>query len=195
MSFIVVAYYTEGTFYEEHVPVLRESLERFEISHDIQVIPNQGSWLENTRYKPVFLQEMMLKHGEDIIYTDIDSEFMAYPVLFDEMPANVMIGVHLYQRGLYSPSRRQKEILSGTIFLKNHPEAMLILEAWRKECVQYPRVWDQRSLQKVLTKRGRFYALPAEYCVIFDVMESVECPVVVHYQASRRVRKNKGCLV
>jgi len=192
MSFIVVAYYTEGTMYEDYVPILKESLEKFNIPYDIQAVPNLGSWLENTSYKPTFIKEMLQKHHHDIVYTDIDSVFMQYPTLFDEMPLGTIIGVHLYDRSLYLPFRKREEVLSGTIFFKSHPKALEIVEQWEEECTIYIREWDQRTLQRVLN--GQFYPLPANYCVIFDVMADVENPVIVHSQASRKVRKKKGRL-
>ena len=191
MSFIVVAYYTVDTIYEMHVERLKESLLKFNIPHHVVGIENRGDWYKNTCYKPTFIKEMMEKFpGLDIVYVDADARFKAYPQLFEELKCDV--AVHNFDRRHHKTKGVSGfEILSGTIFFRNCPEVMYIVYRWETECAKRPRVWDQKSLARVI---GDYHNLPEEYCTIFDTMRHVKEPVIVHYQASRQVRKNKGRL-
>lgn len=191
MEWIVTAYYTIGTLYEERVKTLRSSLEALHIPYDIQAVPNLGTWNKNTAFKPTFLKQMLVKHKpKAIIYVDCDAEFKKYPELFNTLQCDV--AVHLLDRKVYGPHYSGFELLSGTIWLANNPYVAEIVDRWEKECQKDEMIWDQKCLQRVLN--GAFTILPAEYCKIFDRQTDVLDPVIVHYQASRIVRKNRGKL-
>jgi hypothetical protein len=184
----VVGYYSTHTIYEGKAEFLRYSLEQYAVPYHLQPIEDQGVWYANTCYKPTFLLEMLEKFpGVNIIYVDVDAEFMMYPKLFDHFEGDV--GVYLFDRSCYAKSEHGFEILSGTIFLRNNIEVFQMVERWALECKSNPGVWDQKSLQKVLG--DNYTKLPGEYCKIFDRMEWITKPVIVHYQASREVRKNR----
>lgn len=190
MNYIVVAYYTKSTIYVEKVKTLTRSMEKYNIPYDVTAIENKGDWYKNTCYKPTFLKEMLCKHyPKSIVYVDVDAEFMRYPVLFDTFDSD--IGVYVFDRSCYKKSAHGFEVLSGTIFLKNNDRVYDIIERWETECQANPRVWDQKSFQKVLGgPQGDFTLLPAEYCTIWDTMDYIINPVIIHYQASREVRKS-----
>ena len=191
MKYVVVGYYTIGTLYEAKAHILIKSLERHDVPHYIEGVENLGSWKKNTGYKPTFLKRMLLKFpGVNVVYVDVDAEFLKYPILFDTLDCNV--GVYVFDRSCYSKSIGGFEVLSGTVFLKNNLEVYNIVEKWEKECQTHPDIWDQKSLEKTLN--GDFYTIPGEYCKIFDQMKHITDPIIVHYQASRTVRKQKGKL-
>lgn len=189
-SFIVVAYYTADTLYEEEARLLVQSLDEHQVPYYVQRISSKGNWFDNTHYKPSFLLSMMDRFPDlNLVYVDVDARFEQYPTLFDTL--SCVIGVHCFDRSLWiSRSSRGKEILSGTIFLKNCPLARQILERWRDRCFKKPNEWDQKCLEYVLG--DDYFRLPPEYCKIFDTMARVRNPVIVHYQASRKLRKVKG---
>jgi len=191
--FIVVVFYTRNTIYEEKVGRLTKSLIKFNLPCYIEGIENRGSWIQNVNYKPTFIKDMLKKFPNDnIVYVDADAEFLQYPILFETLDCT--IAVHLHDYTLYTQGRnKKKEILSGTIFLKNNEEVYKLVERWENECRRDPKVYDQISLEKVLN--NNYYPLPANYCKIFDIMRIVKDPVIVHYQASREVKRNKGKLV
>ena len=195
MSYIVCAYYTRDTLYEEKARTLVASLNKFKIPYDVRAIENLGDWYKNTGYKPTFLKKMLEKHPDkSVVYVDCDAEFLRYPDLFENWSTltYIDVGVYVFDRSCYKKSAHGFEVLSGTIFLQNNKEVYETVERWEQECKEHPHVWDQRSLEKVLD--GHFNTLPGEYCKIFDRMEDITDPVIVHYQASRQVRKNKGNL-
>lgn len=191
MKYTVCAYYTKNTLYETKAQTLMESLQKFNVPCEITAIDDLGDWYTNTCYKPVFLQSMLEKHTDKaVIYVDVDAEFMQYPSLFDTLveQKNVHIGVYVFDRSCYKKSHKGFEVLSGTIFMNNTKKTRALVSRWVDECKANPRVWDQKSLEKVLA--GDFYTLPGAYCKIFDRMDHITDAVIVHYQASREVRRH-----
>ncbi len=190
MNFIVVAYFTKGSFYEDYAKTLIKSLKEYDIPlYYIEGIENLGSWIRNVNYKPTFLKKMMTKFPEhNIVYVDCDAVFFGYPKLFESIEANV--AVHLFDRSHFHKRSKGTEVLSGTIFLRNTEETYKIIERWERQCQRNPNQWDQKSLEQILN--GNFYNLPEEYCKICNIRFPVDHPIIVHYQASREVRKNKG---
>lgn len=185
-QFIVVAYYTSHPIYVKHCSHLVESLKKFNIEFHIEQIQDLGSWQRNTQFKPRYIKSMLDKYPEfEIVYTDIDSVFMSYPILFETIKKS--IAVHIYDRSLYKNKSSKKEALSGTIFFKNNKTVHLVIEDWISECQRLPNQWDQRCLDTVL-KTVDYEELPPQYCCIFDTMACVENKVIVHNQASREYR-------
>jgi hypothetical protein len=189
--YIVVAFYTEGTLYQSKSEILRRSLERFNVLYYIQSVPNLGSWEKNTSYKPTFLKQMIEKFPEDIVYVDVDAEFQKYPKLFDTFGATMKtsFGVYVFDRSCYTKSVGGTEVLSGTIYIKNTDEARRVLNQWEERTQRLIKEWDQKSLEYILD--GRYDLLPGEYCKIFDRTPEVTDPVIVHFQASREVRREE----
>jgi len=190
-DYIIVSYYTAETYYEESAKTLLNSLKKFNIPHDIQSVPNLGSWQKNTCYKPVFLKKMMGKHyPKSIIWVDCDAEFVKYPKLFEELECNIAAHLFKIEKGIKQPDGTYgTQLASGTVFLKNIPKTYQILLDWEKECRDNPNVLDQKSLENVL--KGYFYNLPGEYCKIFDRMAYITDPVIIHWQHSRIAHKFK----
>ena len=187
-EFLIVGYYTKDTLYENEAKRLRASLEKFDVPHHLEAIEDIGGWYANTCFKPTFLKQMMKKFPDhNIVYVDCDAELFHFPELFCEFTGNV--GVYVFDRSCYNASVQGFEVLSGTVFLRNNDEVRELVEVWEKECIANPNTWDQKSLEKVLN--GNYTELPGEYCKIFDRMEWILDPVIVHYQASRKVRKKK----
>lgn len=179
---VVVGFYTAGTGYEAEAHEMQVSAHRMGLEVELRGIPNAG-WQRNTQYKAQFLSEMVEKYwGRSIVYTDADSRFVRYPALFDALQCD--IGAHRH---------KGHELLSGTLFLRCGPSTAALMTLWREECERNPRTWDQVCLANAISKwGGTFYPLPQEYCCIFDLKPLPTSPVVVHYQASRRLKKEVG---
>jgi len=192
MNFVVVAYYTKNTFYEDIIKVLENSLISLSIPYDIVGVENLGSWDKNTHYKPTFILSMLEKYNpKSVVYVDADAVFNKYPELFEKLDCD--IAIHCLDISKYQKNRKIKELLSGTIFFKNSPKAINILTRWKDDCRNHPSVWDSKLLTTIVG--DAYFNLPPEYCTIFDTMSDVKDPVITHFQASRRVRKNKGKLI
>ena len=191
---IICSYYTENTFYADFAKTFKASLDRFKLLYFILPIPNQGDWYKNTSYKPTLLLDCLKSFPtSNIIWVDIDAEFRAYPTLFDTIDCN--IAAFEFDQNIYYKHKSPhgiKELLSGTVYLKNCVETVDIVTRWKNECDSNIRIWDQKSLQKVVG--NNYYKLPPQYCHIDNVMRMHSNPIIVHHQASRRVRKNKRLL-
>jgi len=187
-DFIVVSYYTEGTYYAAEALRLSASLVFHKIPSNIEGIESRGDWYKNTQYKPKFLLQMMYQFPDkDIVWVDCDAEFLSYPYLFEHLMGPLSVHVLDHRK---RDVNREPELLSGTIFIKNSAEARRIIEAWASECSSTAQIWDQRALAAVIG--DKFEKLPAEYCTIYDTMSYIKSPVIKHYQASRRFRKTRS---
>jgi len=192
-NWIITSYYTIGTFYRELADTFAKSLKQHNVLYYIEGVPNLKDWSKNTNYKPTFLLSMLNKFPDkDIVWIDCDAELKRYPELFNKLDCDV--AAHEFNRSLYQLHHENTptELLSGTLFLRNNEKVYEIVKKWIQECSENPRVWDQKSLAKVLN--GNYYRLPAEYCCIDRVMRKIQNPVIIHYQASRQVRRNKGLI-
>ena len=194
---LVVAYYTQGTGYVAEADGLRESLRPFAgaLDHDIVPAQNLGSWQRNTSHKPRILQALLDAHpGRALLYVDADARFRRYPIWCDD--ADVDFAAHWRDYSEHPSSSRKsgKELLSGTLYLRNTPAVKALVADWAAECDKSAD-WDQRVLVQVLEQhrdKVRVGELPATYCQIFDLMKNAGDPVIEHMQASRRLRREIG---
>lgn len=184
-SFLVAAFYTVDTPYEEEIKNLIASCDEFNIDYYVKGYESRGQWVKNAAIKPEFLMDVMDEFpAKNIVYLDADAIIRQYPKLFDEMTEDV--GVH-YRKG--------KEVLSGTVFLRNTVRARNLLKHWIHYQQQQPSTWDQKVLQSCLKLCERsdtglkVLDLPPTYCQIFDSMRDVGKPVIEHMQASRRYKR------
>ena len=180
---LVVGFYTSGTGYEDEAREMAASAHRMGLDVYLRAIDNRG-WQRNTQFKACFLREMVARHqGRTIVYTDTDSRFARYPALFDD-PAFRGIRFHLH---------KGHELLSGTLQIHCDPSTAALMGLWVEECEKNPHVWDQRALASAVDRwAGNVGHLPKEYCCIFDSKPLPAVPVVVHHQASRRLKREVG---
>lgn len=186
MSFIAVAYYTENTLYENEIKALKESCQDQGIHLHTKGYRDLGSWVKNCAIKPLFILEMLQKHPfHDILYLDADARVRKYPKLFDNFEGD--IGVHFRKR-----QGGHQELLSGTIFLKNNERVRELIRRWAEIQQAHQKRWDQRVLQDLLKNYPgvAITDLPPTYTQIYDTMRNAGEPVIEHFQASRRVKKN-----
>ena len=193
MSWIVVSYFTDNSPYPEHATHLIRSLRSFNLPYEVTPMKDLGDWQKNTQFKATFLQQKLKRfRPHSLVCVDCDAVFYRYPDYFDKLDIDpsVNIAVHVLDHSKYSRRNHPPELLSGTIFLRNTPTTSIIVNAWIAACRKSPMLWDQRALASVL-QNFPYHQLPAEYCTIFDLMKSVQNPVIKHFQASREVRRAK----
>lgn len=182
---IYIAFYTIDTPYEEEAKKLEASLREFSLPYEIEAIPTLGSWQENTKYKAIFIQNMLFKHtGRAVVYLDCDAVIRERPTLFDNIDCD--IAVHYYE----SKNRPDRELLSGTLYVAPTENARRLIELWRYVNQEYPSRWEQKNLSIALKfmPEIKIYELPPTYCLIFDLMKDRGRPVIEHFQASRRYK-------
>lgn len=211
---IFVACYTLDTAYEAEAKKLRASLEHHGLRHDIQGYESRGSWMANVHYIPIFCREMLRKHpGESIVYLDADCIVQRFPVLLFDLDQAEGVDFAVYHlarpqpptmkrdpknryRQIEVPHPPWRELLDGTMYFRNTRESRDLVDQWIAQDEREPNKFEQKVLEEMLPSADiKWSSLPAEYCFIFDndiqKGEAKEEPVIVHYQASRRLRKNQ----
>ena len=181
-KFTVISYCT--TEYESEIKNLVESLEKFNIPYAIELVASLGTWELNTKYKATFVKKMLTMYNP-ALFVDADAIFKNYPTLCDNLDCD--IAVH-YREGI--------ELLSGTIWAQNTEATNKLLDIWIERNRTEPERIEQRILQKIIEDKLipdlKVYELPATYTQIFDIMADTGEPVILHMQASRRLRKVVG---
>ena len=187
MDWILVSYYTIGNIsYEKYAEKLISSVNKVDgnIKMYILRMNSLGTWMKNTHYKPKFIRACLDKYRCGVVYTDIDSELMKYPTVFNNLDCD--LAACMLDHSQFRRKDKPPEFLSGTLFFSNTIKARQILDSWIKSMSLLEDIWDQRALHKVVG--DNFHHLPQEYCTIKGYMDSVQNPVFVHHQASREHR-------
>jgi hypothetical protein len=197
-DWIVVAFATIDTPYEfELSQHLLPSLEKLNIAYHIEVVENKRNWLKNVAQKPKVIYSAMEKYpSKNIVCLDADSEILEYPKLFNEIPENYNIALHILDWNYwYRNNSNVKEILSGTIFLRNNIETKEVVGEWYHRAMN-SSIWEQKCLEAIIKEKNiPIYELPLEYCYINSLPGNkepfikIDNPVIKHFQASRKYRK------
>ena len=193
--FLIIAYYTLGKPYQELSENLRKSCEEFNLPHFLKPIEDLGSWENNTHYKANFIYDCLEKFSENLVYVDVDAEFKRYPDLFESLDCDIAYRTENFKW-------RKNEALSGTIFMRNNNNVKSLVSLWKninennKSFRDKPDTWEQANLQKATGQIHElsYKNLPPEYTYIFDHTKSMYpdiLPVIEHFQASRRISRNK----
>ena len=180
---IVISFFTSNTPYEAEADRLRETCVEAGVDHVIDGIPARGSWEWNCAAKAEFCQQMHRQLRRPILWVDADATLERRPGLLARCPAD--FGVHKWAG---------REFASGTLFFNQTPLAEELLRAWVARCAARPDVWDQKLLEAAwhdVASRHPISTLwlPRSYVRIFDAAPVAgESPVIVHHQASRRLK-------
>jgi hypothetical protein len=195
-NLMVVGYYTVNTPYEEEAQNLLQSLNKLGINHDISGVKTLGNWQANTRFKAVFMLDMLIKHpNHRLLYVDVDAVVHKSPDLFKNYSCDIAVRWQDFRW-------RKNECLSGTIYMENNERTKRICELWRDINVNegnHSNRMEQWNLDTVINQMKKedpnftYKNLPPEYTMIFDSMRGMYPtinPVIEHFQASRRFKKD-----
>jgi len=194
-NLMVVGYYTVNTPYEEEAQNLLQSLNKLGINHDISGVKTLGSWQANTRFKAGFMLDMLIKWpNHRLLYIDCDAVVHKSPDLFKNYNCDIAVRWQDFRW-------RKNECLSGTIYMENNERTKRICELWRDINVtegNYSNRMEQWNLDTVINQMKEdpnfsYKNLPPEYTMIFDSMRGMYpniSPVIEHFQASRRFKKD-----
>jgi len=199
-NWMVVCLLTHDTVYElEFANHLLPSLQKFNLPYHIEVIDSKGSWLKNVAQKPGAIYNAMEKYPtKDIVMLDADCEIKEFPIFFNNIPSEYDISFHtLDWNSWYCNNSNVKELLSGTMFLRNNEKIKKLVEEWYFEASNYD-IWEQKALSNVLDRTNNInaYPLPIEYIWINNLPNG-QPPnikpngniIIEHFQASRQHRK------
>ena len=130
-----------------------------------------------------------------LLYVDCDAVIHSSPDLFKNYSCDIAVRWQDFRW-------RQNECLSGTIYMENNERTRRICELWRDinvaEGNKSTRM-EQWNLDTVINQMKEedpsftYKNLPPEYTFIFDSMKAMypnAIPVIEHFQASRRFRKD-----
>ncbi len=195
---IYVSYATKNTPYMQVLEQrLLPTLIRWNLNYDIEYPLDKGNWQKNTHIKAEFLKRMLLKHKQPIVFLDADATIERFPILFESL-GDYDISYHSFDwfkfwRGIEGNPKR--EYLSGTLYLNYNAKVLEFLDTWI-DLNKRSTTWEQRNMQQILEKWGnklKVYPLPIEYIAIVKrdgkVPSFIKEPIIVHWQASRRLRK------
>ena len=201
---MVVGYYTqgEGTSYEAEAELLRASLVRAGVPHEITAIESRGDWYANTSMKAEFIRRQREEHAGALLYVDVDAFVHRDPsAYFDTLNAmGSDFGAHYFRgpAGGHDRSKVEKEgwrLLSGTLYFGDTPGARVLLNAWvalnaTLRAHGAPEGGGQKNLWYLTTclRDIEVVRLPGSYCWVFDkpwAYAKEEEPVIEHTIASR----------
>ncbi len=195
-NLMVVGYYTVNTPYEEEAKNLIRSLNKLSVNHDISGVKTLGNWQANTRFKAGFMLDMLNKWpNHRLLYVDVDAVVHRMPDLFKNYSCDIAVRWQDFRW-------RKNECLSGTIYMENNERTKRICELWRDINVtegNKSNRMEQWNLDTVINQMKKedpnftYKNLPPEYTMIFDSMRGMYpniVPVIEHFQASRRFKKD-----
>lgn len=194
---IYISYFTQGTVYEEVMnELLLPSLKKWKLKYDIQGIKNKGSWSLNTAMKSKFIIDMLNKHNDDVIFLDADATIEQKPILFNNISKKFDIACHYLDWGTWYKKTNKKELLSGTILLRNNNKVKKLCKEWHENAINNSR-WEQLILADILKERKdiKVYELPLSYCYIKSLPNGKDPfvklnPVILHHQVGRKYKRN-----
>ena len=176
----IVAFYTVNTPYEKEAEEFKESF-KGEDYHIYEVV-NKGSWELNCAQKSECLYTALNDFKEDILYLDIDArKCREIPQIKSDIP-----GFCIWRRPWKGSD--DIELLSGTIFFPNNNLSRQVVSDWMAVQKSSPSTWDQKTLQSIHTKYAHFQ-MDLEWVYIEKFMKQVKNPIILHTQASRRLKK------
>ena len=188
----VIGYYTKNTLYETQAKNLIKSLNDLQLDHDIEGVVSTGTWQGNTRLKAKFIKRMLNKHPDySILYVDADAIVRSEPELLYNLNCDVAVRWENF-------TWRPNECLSGTIYMANNDKTKSLCDLWDSinKSNNNKKNLEQWNLGSAIDKMKdlKTFNLPPEYTFIFDLSRRLykdAVPVIEHFQASRKVNKNK----
>ena len=140
--------------------------------------------------------DMLMKHpNHRLLYVDVDAVVHKSPDLFKNYSCDIAVRWQDFRW-------RKNECLSGTIYMENNERTKRICELWRDINVtegNKSNRMEQWNLDTVINQMKKedpnftYKNLPPEYTMIFDSMRGMYPninPVIEHFQASRRFKKD-----
>ncbi|MCP5504043.1 MAG: hypothetical protein H7A41_02695 [Chlamydiales bacterium] len=188
----IISFYTENTPYEKEAEDLAASCEKFNLPHEIDPMPNFGSWEKNCCFKPKYILKKLSDLQKPVLWLDADAIVYQKPTLFESLETDVAL-----HSNHSLPENHPSKVNSGTLLFYPTPASFSLLEKWDQETERLleedSEPWDQISLRNVLFKSGvRIYFLDSCYCRIFTKIESedeLKNSFFIHFQASRTLKK------
>lgn len=178
-----VSYYTPA--YRHEAMALIDTLEAFGLPHVVTEVADRGTWERNCALKPTFIRHHIIRTDAPVVWVDADARIVQRPELF----FNDENGYPRLRCDVAAHYRWGEELLSGTLYFSGTFRASEICRIWARECEASPGEWDQKVLQRILADGDwDVERLPASYTAVFDDPKMTGDAVILHTQASRRLK-------
>ena len=198
----LVSWYTQDTSYEQvFKDYFLASCKENDLQCNLYIVEPTGNWQKNTNLKPNVAKRALTDLKADILLIDADAKIYSHPQLLEDLPQEYDMAVFYLDWGSwYGHSHGKKELCSGTLFFRNRPVCLDVINAW-DELAKENKYPDQRLLEMVLKNFSNVnvYELPIEYCWINStpgwkppIVPRPEHVVIEHFQASRKLRNKRG---
>jgi hypothetical protein len=189
---LIVAFFTRNNHYAQEARRLEASIKRYNLPLSLVGISNDENWLANTRYKTQFMIEARKQHRGPLLHVDADAVFHGDPWPYlNGLDCDVAFSV--FPDGIAR---------SSTVYLRDTPGALRLLEEWQRKLEQNPGFSNQPPLVDIVRDQRTtadppylVQVLPPSLCCIFDRQPLVSeysakvSPIIEHLQASREVNK------
>lgn len=179
----VFGFYTDDTLYSKHAEMLVASANRLNINIVLRKY-SKNDWQKIIAFKPTFIAQMRKELTGPILYVDADAMLLEdISSYFESIKDD--LAIHYLNN---------EELVSGTIFINDTPNAYALLEEWERQMSAQPERWDQKVLQDlvedwVAESKLSLHIFPANYTYIYDISKELHGdtlkPIIEHYQASR----------
>lgn len=200
-KFIVGSFFTKNTPYEEvFKKYLYKSCKTLSLEYMVIDVENLGSWHRNVAEKPRAILQILdiltaNKDDRSLLFLDADATIEEYPRIFDELECDIAFH-RLDWDSWYKNNTHIKELLSGTLYLKNNEKVRNLVNQWHEEAIK-TTIWEQKILEKLIgeNKELTIQELMIEYCYIKTLPNGsephvkVEHPIIIHHQASRTLKR------
>lgn len=200
-NFLIGSFYTKNTPYEIYIQdYLLASCKKFNLDYHVVGIESLGSWTRNVAEKPGIILKILEESQDkkDVVFLDADSTIEQELIVFNNIDKDIDLALHYLDWNAWYPWQKGsdvKELLSGTLFLRNNERVKSLVEEWHKRAIT-STVWEQKILEQLLKERPdiKVFDLPIEYCYIKTLPNGQEPivkvqPVILHHQKSREAKR------
>ena len=201
-NFVVCSFYTSGEYYESvFLDKLFPSLKKYDLPYYVEEIESLGAWQLNTGLKPLYIEKMLIRYPQkDVVWVDVDGEFVKYPELFENIPGEYDLAVgYVDMDKWYNTSKYngREQLNSATCMFRAKKKAIDVVHDWRARIlVGATKTWEQEHLQVAIDRYNGIsvFRLPLEYRYITELPSGEPPhikvdPVILQHQAGRRVNR------
>jgi hypothetical protein len=159
MTPVIASFYTPTWEYPKHAARLRRECDGLGLKHHIEERPDTGTYLGNTRIKPIFLLETLDRIRQPLLWVDVDASILREP--------SIPMDGHDWRARLKHRRRTDRTWHVGTLMLGNTRST----RAWLRLWIEY---LDEQGSDELAFDRawqsGRWTGfaadLPPEYFVV-----------------------------
>lgn len=156
-----------GGRYQAYADMLKKSLRRFDLEHQVVKVEDSGDWHENVSTKPAFIYGMLKKEKRPIVWLDADCSIESRPEL---LFAYERAGVDLAAYNWYADRNSLTEkgdpkhphnpelpaISSGVLYCAYNERVLDLLDVWSDLCACREDLYDDHVLSALIFMGNRF---------------------------------------